>query len=313
MDVSIIIVNWNTRDFLRDCLRSIYGQTEGVSFEVIVVDNASSDRSASMIREEFPRAMLIENAENRGFAAANNQGLAMASGRYLLLLNPDTLILDHAIEKTIRFAESRPDVGVVGCKVMADETRVQRTCFRFPSVLGLTFQESGLSRLFPRSHVFGKTEIGWWDRDTELEVDVVSGMYMLVRREAFLHIGPMDEDYFVYAEETDWCYRFHCAGWRCVFTPTASIIHRDGGSKSTDQISAKMFVQKQKSLLIYYRKHLGHIRWSAAKAVYVVSMFVRTALWYGTGKIGFGKASRHKFLQSKAALRFHLFSEEPGS
>src|SRR5262249_28352302 len=156
-----VIVSWNTCDLLRGGLCSIVHQTRTVSFEVFVVDNASSDRSAEMVRTEFPGVNLIENKENRGFAAANNQGIRMSSGSYVLLLNPDTVILDACIDRCIRYADAHADVGVVGCQVFEDEQRIQRTGFSFPSPWTLFLTLSGLSVAFPRSRIFGKPEIGW--------------------------------------------------------------------------------------------------------------------------------------------------------
>jgi GT2 family glycosyltransferase len=310
-DVSIIIVNWNTREILRGCLVSIFKQTKDINVEVIVVDNASSDESAEMVKIEFPDVVLITNTENRGFAAANNQGMQLAVGRYILLLNPDTIVLERAIQKTISFADNHPDIGVTGCQVWLNENDIQQTCFSFPSLSGLILQEMGLRRLFPKSRFFGRTKYGWWDRTTQRDVDVVSGMYMLVRRGAIEQVGLMDEDYFVYAEETDWCYRFWKAGWRCVFSPEARIIHLDGGSKSTAQISIRMFVQQQKSLLIFYKKQRGQVSWMIAKISYIVSMSLRyvafSSLFFFTKKGDF----LQKKHQSLAALKFHLFGVEP--
>ena len=241
--VSVIIVSWNTRDLLRECLKTVLRETQNLACEVLVVDNASEDGTVEMLAGEFPHVRVTANPSNRGFAAANNQALSVAQGRYCLLLNPDTLILDRAIERAVSFAEHHPQHAVVGCQVMEDENTIQRTCFSFPSAWGLLLDTVGLSAVLPRSRVFGRGKIGWWDRTTEREVDVVSGMFMLVRRDAIVQVGLMDEDYFVYAEETDWCFRFWRAGWRCVFTPQARIIHLDGGGKSTSQVSVKMFVQ----------------------------------------------------------------------
>jgi GT2 family glycosyltransferase len=297
LDVSILIINWNTRDILRGCLRSVYEQTREINFEVIVIDNASSDGSAEMVKKEFPQIVLIENHDNRGFAAANNQGMKIAKGRYVLLLNPDTIVLDGAIQKSVAYAE--------------DDSTIQQTCFRFPSVGNLILQKSGLCRLFPRSGVFGREKMVGWNRDTEREVDVVSGMFMLVRREAIEQVGLMDEAYFVYAEETDWCVRFHKAGCRCVFTPLARIIHLDGGSKSTEQISVKMYVQQQKSLLIFFKKQRGRASWIVAKMVYILSMLVRYAVFSGLSVLEQGGNFSKKAAQSLAALKFHLFGTEP--
>jgi hypothetical protein len=311
LDVSIVIVNWNTREFLRDCLSSIYAQTRDVSFEVIVVDNASSDGSAAMIREECPQAVLIANERNRGFAAANNQAMAVAKGRYMLLLNPDTIVLDGAVQKSVAYADKRSDIGVVGCQVWENESVIQQTCARFPSVWSTLVLAAGLCRMFPRSRLLGSERMVGWKRDDERDVEVVSGMFMLVRREAIDDVGLMDEDYFVYAEETDWCHRFWKAGWRCVFTPTARIIHRDGGSKSTEQVSVKMYVQMQKSLLIFQRRRRGLFAWLGVKTVYTVSMVLRYLCFAGRSLLSRSGPSKRKRDQSLAALKFHLFGIEP--
>jgi GT2 family glycosyltransferase len=311
MDVSVVIVNWNTRDILRGCLHSVFEQTKDASFEVFVVDNNSRDGSADMVRAEYPRVNLIENARNRGFAAANNQALRLASGRYTLLLNPDTLILDDAISRCVRYADFHPDAGVVGCQVLEDDNRISNTCFAFPTPWNVFLALSGLSRVFPRSRLFGRPDLGWWDRNSEQDVDVVAGMFMLVRREAIAQVGLLDESYFVYSEETDWCYRFSRAGWRRVFTPSAQIVHLDGGRKSTSQVSTKMFVQMQKSSMVYHRKNLGFAAWALVKGIYVASNAVRMVLWFMSSIVSRDLHTRNKSAAAKAALRYHFLGIEP--
>jgi GT2 family glycosyltransferase len=311
IDVSVVVVSWNTRDILRGCLRSIFEQTREVSFEVLVVDNNSHDGSAEMVRAEFPGVKLIANAQNRGFAAACNQGMREASARYTLLLNPDTIVLDDAISRCVRYADLHADVGVVGCQVLEDENRIQPTGFSFPSPLNMFLALSGLSRAFPRSQLFGRPQLGWWERDSEQDVDVVAGMFMLVRREAIAQVGPMDESYFIYAEEADWCYRFAQAGWRRVFTPCARIIHLDGGDKSTSQVSIKMFVQLQKSLMTYHRKNLGLAAWLLVKAIYLVSNSVRMVAWFVLSVVNRDLRTRRRSAAAKAALLYHFIGVEP--
>jgi len=342
MDVSIVIVNWNTCDLLRGCLRSICDQTRDLSFEIFVVDNASRDGSAEMVRTEFPEVNLIANTENRGFAAGNNQAIRKASGRYILLLNPDTIVLDAAISRCVRYADARPDVGVVGCQVLVsdraladrlflrlrsdpalkdqlsatvsattlEQSIIQRTGFAFPSLWGLFVTLSGLSRAFPWSR-FVRNREALWDFKHEQDLDVVSGVFMLVRREALDQVGLLDESYFIYQEEVDWCYRFAQAGWHRVFTPCAQIIHLDGGANSTSQVNVKMFVQMQKSQMIYFRKHLGYIAWLAATAMYVLSNAVRATVWFVSSMISQERRLQRKALAAVAALRFHLFRVEP--
>lgn len=311
VDVSIVIVNWNTRDVLRGCLRSIFEQTKDISFEVVVIDNASTDGSPDMVRTEFPSVILIDNTVNKGFAAANNQGLVRMAGRYALLLNPDTIILDGAIQRCVALADAEPDIGVLGCQVLEDEHTIQKTGFSFPSVWTLFLINSRLMRLMPRSRLLGKPELGWWDRRSDQDIDIISGMFMLVRREAIEQVGIMDEAYFVYGEEADWCYRFAKAGWRRHFTTAARIIHLDGGSKSTSQVSARMYVQLQKSMMIYARKHLGPLSALAVKGIYVAANAIRFAAWTAKAALRGDPVTRSRATAAGAALRFHLLGKSP--
>jgi GT2 family glycosyltransferase len=311
LDLSVVIVSWNTRDVLRNCLESVFKGLGELSAEVIVVDNASTDHSAQMVAHEFPRVRLIDNYANLGFAAANNQGIRIARGAHVLLLNPDTLVIGDALEKTLAYAQAHPDAGVVGCQVLESATKVQRTCFRDPSPLNTFMWVTGFSALFPRSRIAGRAAYGPWQRDGERDVDVISGMFMLVRREAIDQVGLMDEEYFVFAEEADWCRRFRDAGWRCVFAPVARILHVDGGSKSTEQANARMYVQMQKSVLRFHRKHLGAARWVLAKVLFATSMTARAAWWRLAAALGAGDGCRRKARLSAAAARFHLLGTEP--
>jgi GT2 family glycosyltransferase len=281
MDVSVIVVNWNTRDILRDCLKTVYEQTRGIRFEIVVIDNASSDGSADMVRTEFPQVALIANEDNRGFAAANNQGMAVAQGRYVLLLNSDTLVLDGAIQETVAFADAHPEAAVVGCRVLNRDRSLQPTCFLYPSVLNLFLAATYLSKLFPRSRFFGRERMTWWDRDDVREVDVVTGCFMLVRREAIAQVGVMDDGFFMYGEETDWCYRFRRAGWKLLFTPVGEIIHL--GGQSSKRVRSEMIIMLRLSILRFIRKHRG---WPVHKmACVLVALFflLRVPYWGAAG------------------------------
>ena len=311
LDLSIVIVNWNTQHVIVGCLESVLANLGELSAEVIVIDNASTDDSVQVIAERFPQVQLIANDANRGFAAANNQGMRIARGQYVLLLNPDTVVLDEVFEKTLDYARRHPDVGVVGCQVMESAQTVQRTCFRFPSPLNTLMWVSGALAWCPRSRIAGRAAYGPWNRQDEREVEVVSGMYMLVRRAAIEQVGLMDEAYFVFAEEADWCYRFRNAGWRCVFAPVGRIMHVDGGSKSTEQASVKMYVEIQKSLLLFHRKHLGWGRWALSKVLFSTTMVTRLLWWAVWAALGVGQQSGHKASQSAAAVRYQWTGEEP--
>ena len=313
VDVSIVIVNWNALAYLRNCLRSIVDETRACTYEIIVVDNDSSDGSQEMLRSEFPNVTALLNEQNVGFAGGNNQGMRIARGRYVLLLNPDTLVLDGAIDTCVAYADVlRGDkVGVIGCQVWEDAATIQKTCFLFPSPLNTLLNLLGLTRRFPRSRFLSRSEMGWWDRRDEREVEVVSGMFMLVRREALDEVGLMDERYFVYAEEADWCYRFWRAGWKLLFTPRARIMHLDGGAKSTGLASAKMYVQLQKSILRFHRKNRGFVDWALAQAIYAVLMPCRAATFGVLALTGRGERAHAKYLQTAAATRYHLLRIEP--
>ncbi|MBN1806107.1 MAG: glycosyltransferase family 2 protein [Sedimentisphaerales bacterium] len=262
IDVSVIIVSWNTQDILRNCLKSIYEQDCDISIEVIVIDNASTDGSAEMVKENFPQAILIENSENRGFATANNQGITEAKGRYVLLLNSDTVILDNSVEKTISFADAHPEAAVIGCRVLNPDLTLQPTCFMFPSILNMVLSSTYLYKIFPKSRFFGREQMTWWDRSDTRQVEVVTGCFMFVRREAIEQVGTMDEQFFMYGEETDWCYRFKQANWKIMFTPSAEIIHL--GGQSSAQLKLKMILQLRASILYFIAKNRGPVQYKIA-------------------------------------------------
>ena len=316
IDVSIIIVSWNTRDILQKCLASIYEQDGDIELEIIVIDNASTDDSAEMVRKNFPQVCLIENSENRGFAAANNQGIKIAKGRYVLLLNPDTIVLDNAIDKTISFADTNPSVGIVGCQVLENSQTVQMTCFRFPDIVNLFFSTFWINKIFKYNRIFGREWMLWWRRDSQREVDVITGSFMLARCKAIDEVGLMDEDYFLYYEETDWCYRFKKAGWKILFWPGAKIIHWHGGSNSSKQDALKMFVQFQKSLLIFFRKNYGWLHFIAARLLLIISFGLRCFSWrlmvFFRGAIGNNiNKEKEKLIKNWVAFKYCAFGAMP--
>ncbi len=310
--VSIIIVNWNTKTLLRNCLQSVLSQTQA-PHEVIVVDNDSHDGSAAMVAALFPSVVLIANRDNRGFAAANNQGLAVARGANLLLLNPDTIILDGAIDTMLDWLGQNPKVGCVGCQVIEGPGQIQQTCSADPDAPALAIVEFGLMRLSGWVPALGRPWYRDWDRRSAREVDVVSGMFMLVPRAVFAKVGPLDEAFFIYAEEADWCRRIRAAGWTCVFAPVAQIVHLDGGGKSTAQIKPRMHVQMQKSHLIYVSKHGGAIAYAVTKAMFVGSAVLRGAIFGGLSLIRRNPDWLARRALSSTALAFHLLGREPFS
>lgn len=314
LDVSVVVVNYNTCDALCGCLRSVWEHADGVRLEVIVVDNASSDHSGEMVAADFPQVRLIANSRNRGFAAGCNQGMAVARGRYVLLLNPDTLVLDGTLAQTVAFAETHRDAAVVGCQCVGEDGRIARYCFRYPSLLNTALEAFLLHRIPWGRGFFGREWMADWDRTTEREVEVVSGSYLLVRREAIEEVGLMDEDYFLYAEEADWCYRFTRAGWKIIFTPAARYVHL--GRRSTRQRPVAMGVQRRKSVLLFFEKHRGRTSRAIANALFAASAFWRMLAWEAValaGRVRRGRSARasDQCAELRAALQFHLFGREP--
>jgi GT2 family glycosyltransferase len=297
MDVSIIIVNWNTKDILKDCLKSVYEQTKDINYEIIVVDNASTDGSTDMVKKQFPQIILLENSENRGFAAANNRGIAVAKGRYVLLLNSDTIVLENAIAGTVSFADAHTDAAIVGCRVLNSDRTLQSTCFMFPSLLNMLLSSTYLYKLFPHSKFWGREQMTWWDRQDVRQVDAVTGCFMLVRQDAINQVGIMDERYFMYCEETDWCYRFKKAGWKILFTPDAKIIHLR--QASTDQIADKMLLQLRGSRLMFLKKHKGAVVYAIGCLLVAFFFSIRVPYWFGMAI--FSRTDRNRCRQ-RAAL-----------
>lgn len=310
VDISILIVNWNTREMLADCLRSVIAGAADESCEVIVVDNASTDGSPEMVEGQFPTVRLIRNRTNRGFAAANNQGITIARGRYVLLLNSDTLVTPGAIAATIRFADQHQDVAVVSCRVTGPKGGTQRVCYTFPSLLNLALSLTKLSALFPHSRFFGRYRLTWWGYDEPRVVDAVAGCFMLVRRTAIDEVGPLSERYFMYSEDVDWCWRFAQRGWKTMFAPVASIVHF--GQASSSQCASDMHLLERQSLLMFLESKSGRLTRITANAMFCLGSLLRipaAGLQELIGRNRAQAAARRRL--SLAALRFHLFGRAP--
>jgi len=254
-DVSIVIVNWNAKNVLRDCIESIYRTTRGLSFEVIIVDNASSDGSVEMLIGEFPRVCLVQNTENRGFAAANNQGMAIAKGRFLLLLNPDTKVNEYSISGALEYAEEHVEIGILGCRSIGIDGRQQSTLFRYPGMLDVVTNVFFPKFIMRRIPVLGRSRYVGYNLDLIHDVDVVAGCFMFARREVYEGVGGMDEVFFMYGEEVDWCYRTKRAGWTIRYVPHISIVHYGGVSAA--QCADDMSLAMARSQLLLLQKIHG--------------------------------------------------------
>lgn len=248
MSLSIIIVNWNTRDLLAQALQSVYDTAQGLAFEVFVVDNASSDGSAAMVRERFPDVRLIENAENVGFARANNQAIRASAGEYVLLLNSDARVTGDCVSQMARLMDERADVGIVGPQLVYPDGRPQAACGPLPSLASEIRSLFGLDRLgWGGGHRGGSTQ-------DFRETGYVAGACMMIRRRALDEVGLLDEGYFMFSEEIDLCYRAHQAGWKVMHLPGALAIHVGGGSTG---VTPERILRLYRGKLQYFAKHHG--------------------------------------------------------
>jgi GT2 family glycosyltransferase len=253
MDISVIIVNWNTRNFLEQCLESLTSAHPSRSTEIIVVDNASSDGSPEMVEGQFPRVRLIRNRENLGFAKANNIGIRESTGRYVALVNSDIKVLGNCLDPLAHYLDQHPDVGNVGPRILNRDMTLQSSCRKFPSLWNNFCEASGLFRLFPSSSFFSTEHMLYSPHDKIVDVDVLVGCFWMVRRETLDRIGLLDEDFFIYAEDVDWCRRCWRAGWRITFFPGVEAIHYRAASSANDP--ARFAVEQQRAVLHYWAKH----------------------------------------------------------
>ena len=264
LDLGIVIVNYNVRDLLRDCLASVYDSRGDLSFEVCVVDNGSEDGSADMVAEEFPRVRIVRT-ENRGYAASNNLGLRefgfgdsrdsrSSQPRYVLLLNPDTVLPPSALADMLAFMEERAQAGVAGPRLVREDGSLDRACRRsFPTPEVALYRMSGLSRLFPRSERFGRYNLTYLPPDVTTEVDSVVGAFMLIRGEALNQVGLLDEQFFMYAEDLDLCYRIKQQGWQVWYNAGVTVLHYKG--QSSRQRSAFANVKFYETMRLFHDKH----------------------------------------------------------
>jgi GT2 family glycosyltransferase len=268
--LSIIIVSYNVSGYLDHCLDSSIKACNGFPFEIIVVDNASTDNSADMVRKKYPNIKLIENARNVGYPQANNQGIVLARGQFILFLNPDTIIPSNGFIAAMDFLECRPDAGMVSVKLVNADGSFQLACRRgFPTPLTAFYRMTGLSLLFPKSRRFGRYNMTYLDENRESEVDVVCGAYMMVKADVLRQVGLFDEDYFMFGEDIDLCYRVSKAGYKVVYLPSSEVIHFKGRSSRKNRI--KSAVHFYNSMLIFSKKYFSK----------KISFFPRSVLFAG--------------------------------
>lgn len=254
MDLSIIIVNWNSREYLRKCLTSLFQQTAGVACEVIVIDSASFDGCDAMLRDSFPGVRFLQSDSNLGFAKANNLACKASTGEHLLFLNPDTEVMGPAISLMLEAIRVLPDAGVVGCKLLNSDGTIQTSCIKaFPSLMNQWLDAELLHRAFPKSALWGMAPL-FAGHTAPREVDVISGACVLMRRSVFEEIGRFSEDYFMYSEDVDLCFKSRQAGHRNYYVPAATVRHHGGGSTACTGVSKFSSVMLLESRWRFFRK-----------------------------------------------------------
>lgn len=296
-EVSIIIVSWNAREYLIGCLMSLYAEDLPWA-EIIAVDNGSSDGSLEAVEELFPEVRLIRSDENLGFAKANNIGIMASSGRYVCLMNSDVVVLGNCLETLKARMDSDPSAGLVCPKVLNPDMTLQPTCRRFPSIKGALLSAIGLDSMNYMPH------------DSVMEAEAVSGCFMLARRTAIDRTGLLDERFFFYAEDKDWCRRIKNSGWKIIYLPEAKAVHYGGSSSSAAPV--RFYIELHKANLKYWRKHHG----SARAAVYLAIVMLHQALRIGSAAVVFAlvpgrrTSEASKVKRSAACLRWLLSGKE---
>ena len=292
--LSICIVTWNTREMLDGCLRSIAEAPDAVSREVIVVDNASTDGTAEMMTERHPEATLIENADNLGYAAANNQALERTTAPLKLLLNPDIIVHEGALDALVALTRRRPQAGAAAPRLVLPNGKVQASCRTFPTPDIVLYEALGLNKLSPRSRRFGKYRMTWWGYNEERTVEQPMASALLLRQRALDEVGFMDEDFPIFFNDVDLCKRLREAGWEIWFTPKATMTHFGGAS--TSQVRHEMIVESHRSFLRFYVKHYRNVlpswQYHGARALLRIGCAIRRAGWWAQHRLSPGRQRR---------------------
>lgn len=269
-DLSISIVSYKTRELLIDCLRSIYKNTYKILLEIFVIDNNSKDNTVESVKKEFPEVNLISNKTNIGFTKANNLAIRQSKGNYVLLLNPDTIVLPGSLDVMVDYMRRYPKIGALGCKLLGPDGSLQMTCSRFPTFLICLIENTVLRKIFSKSKILRKYRINDWNRDTIYDVDAIPGSCIMVKREIIGEIGELDEHIFMYFESADWCYRIKQKGWRICFIPNAQVIHYEHRSASQVNKFEQGRIYRQ-SACYFVKKHYGLCKYILLKLCFFVN------------------------------------------
>jgi len=291
-DLSILIVNWNSTAYLRKCLATLFAQTKGLDFEVVVIDSASFDGCGEMLQKEFPVVKFLQSRENIGFAASNNLAFRHSSGRTVVFLNPDTEIVGPALKTMWDFVESTPQAGAVGCKLLNTDSSIQTSCVqRYPTLLNQFLDSELLRRLFPRAKVWGTQSL--LEDGAPVAVEVISGACLMMKRSVCDQVGHFSTDYFMYAEDVDLCYRAQRAGYRNCYVGQATVVHHGGGSSTSIAKNNFAAIVVRDSLWKFLRKHRGPLYAAAYRISTALQAIVRVALLVAVLGVTLGQFRRH--------------------
>jgi len=275
--LTVQIVNWNAREPLRAALRSILAHPPRFPYEIVVLDNASSDGSVQMLEKEFPEVRLLVSEQNLGFSRGHNLAARAAQGKYLFILNPDTETLPPALELLVNYAEQHPEVAIIGPKILNPDGSLQYSCRRFPNPTAALFRNTPLGKLFPNNPYTREYLMTDWDHNSVREVDWVSGAALLIRRAVYEQLGGFDERFFMYCEDTDLCYRAWQAGYTVVYYPEPKIVHAIG--RSTDLVANKMIITFHRSMYLFYKKHYARKTFLLLRPLVPVALALRASLF----------------------------------
>lgn len=286
MDLSIIIVNYNTKELLRNTINSVintlstsYNQFCVIDYEIIVSDNSSKDGSQAMVKEYYPQIKLIENNTNLGFPKANNIAIKQAKGKYILLLNSDTKVLDNCLQKCVEYMDNHSNTGALGCKLILADGSLDHACKRgFPTPEASLYYMLRLHKLFPKNKIFNSYTLGIFGEDEINEVDSLTGAFMMVRKETIDKVGLMDETFFMYGEDLDWCYRIKEAGYRIIYYPEVTTIHYKGGSSKKKRI--KTIYEFYRAMYLFYNKHYRNKYSILVTLLVYIGIFLKLILSY---------------------------------
>lgn len=280
-NVSVVIVSWNAKKYLEQCLQSVLSCSDAATTEIIVVDNASSDGSPEHVKEKYPSVKLICNSDNLGFAKANNIGINHSHGKYLFLINSDVIVYPNCFNSLVTYIESQPQIGVLGPRIIGIDGKVQRSCMGYPSLWNSFCRAIFIDAIFPNVKLFNGYMLSYWKHDAIKEVEVVNGCFWVIRHQALEKVGLLDENYFMYAEDIDWCKRFNDSDWKVVYYPLVEALHYGGASSANAPV--RFYIEMQKANMKFFKKHYGILSLNIYKCIMLLHQSLRAvgySIWY---------------------------------